>query len=121
MEAGFDAAATGSFIVQELPFAPHLNFHEYRFDWTQDSVSFYADGAFLAVIEQAVPVDSGSIIFSHWSNGNEVWSGGPPARDAVTTISYFKAYFNSSDPMLHDAFSSRCKNARQAHAVCTVN
>jgi len=43
-----------------------------------------------------IPNSPGGIHFSHWSNGDPAWSGGPPQSDAVLTVSYLKAYFNTS-------------------------
>lgn len=98
LQAGFNAAGTPSFLPYHLPFDPTAGFHEYRYDWTPTAVSFYADGLLLDTMTAPadIPSSPGSIHLSHWSNGDPAWSGGPPASDAVLTISYFKAYFNTS-------------------------
>jgi beta-glucanase (GH16 family) len=94
---GYDAANTSGFEVQHLPFRPDEKFHEYRFDWTKDRVSFYVDGEFLHDMTENIPTEGGGIFFNHWSNGDPAWSAGPPAQDTVMTISYMKSYFNSTD------------------------
>jgi hypothetical protein len=42
------------------------------------------------------------------SNGNDQWSQGPPEKDAVLTINYVKAYFNTSDSARDEQYASRC-------------
>jgi beta-glucanase (GH16 family) len=91
---GNDAAGTPTYEVAHLPFKPDGMFHEYRFDWTADRVSFYVDGKFLWEMTQSIPTEGGGIFFNHWSNGDPYWSAGPPDADTVMTISYMKAYFN---------------------------
>jgi len=95
-EAGDNAANTPTFVVFPLPFAPDAEFHEYRFDWSPEYVTFFADGTVLSTMTQAVPTAPGHISLIHWSNGNTGWSGGPPETDAVLTVQYVKSYFNSS-------------------------
>jgi beta-glucanase (GH16 family) len=96
--ANYDASKTANFIKSYLPFNPTTDFHEYRIDYLPDKVLFYADGAQLAQMNtSAVPTEAGRLILQHWSNGNPLWSGGPPEEDAVLQVRYVKAYFNSSD------------------------
>lgn len=117
---GFDASGTGTFDLQQLPFAPDDGFHEYRFDWAPDSVSFYADGQLIETMKTAIPTEAGHITLSHWSNGNPLWSGGPPEDDAITTVEYFKGYFNSSDPKRQGDWEKRCTAAKKPNATCVV-
>ena len=118
--AGFDAAGTGTFDLQQLPFSPDDGFHEYRFDWGPDSVSFYADGQLIRTMQTAIPTAAGHVTLSHWSNGNPLWSGGPPEEDAILTVEYFKGYFNSSDPKRQEDWARRCPNATTVNATCAV-
>ena len=120
LRAGFNAAGTPGFLPYNLPFDPTSAFHEYRYDWTPTAVSFYADGALLDTMTDAadVPSSAGSIHLSHWSNGDPAWSGGPPASDAVLTISYFKAYFNTSASSTPAPVMS-C-DTHSADAICVV-
>lgn len=120
LKNGFDAANTGTFDVQQLPFAPDDGFHEYRFDWAPNSVSFYADGVLLRTMDTDIPTSPGHITFSHWSNGDPLWSGGPPEEDAVLTVQYFKAYFNSSLDSRHSDWERRCKDPSAVNATCPV-
>ncbi|KAF1355767.1 concanavalin A-like lectin/glucanase [Lizonia empirigonia] len=94
---GNDAAGTPTYKVAPLPFRPDGMFHEYRFDWTADRVSFYVDGGFLWEMTEQLPTEGGGIFFNHWSNGDPKWSAGPPSADTVMTLSYMKGYFNSTD------------------------
>jgi hypothetical protein len=118
---GYNAAGTGNYIVANLPFNPAIGFHEYRIDFVPGSVIFYADSYVLATMDSsAIPTKAGHLILTHWSNGNPLWSAGPPAVDAVMTISYVKSYFNSSLTERTRAFESRCKDPHAPYAICRV-
>lgn len=67
-----------------------------------------------------VPHAAGKIILSHWSNGNALWSGGPPAVDAKITVSYVQAYFNSSNPARISDHAKRCPNPSAPNAICQI-
>jgi beta-glucanase (GH16 family) len=121
LQAGFDASKTGTFKVVNLTFDPTDGFHEYRFDYLQDRVRFYADSQLLAEMTgSAVPTSPGHLILQHWSNGNPLWSGGPPEEDATMTVSYVKAYFNSSDSSIQSSFNSGCQKALSKNSNDTV-
>jgi beta-glucanase (GH16 family) len=95
--AGYNAAHSGNMITSYLPFNPTVDFHEYRIDYLSDRVFFYADGQQLALLDtSAVPTKAGRLILQHWSNGNPLWSSGPPQTDSVLMVRYVKAYFNST-------------------------
>ena len=119
-QAGFNAADTGTFQIHQLPFDPSGAFHEYRFDWSPESVSFYADGGLLDTMTQAIPTSPGHITLSHWSTGNPDWSAGPPTTDAMLTVEYFKGYFNSSDPARQRDWANRCKDPLAVNATCPI-
>ncbi|KAK3333468.1 concanavalin A-like lectin/glucanase domain-containing protein [Cercophora scortea] len=124
-ESGFNAAQTGTFVKAYLPFDPTKDFHEYRIDYVPGQVFFYADGALLAGMNgSAVPTSAGHLILQHWSNGNALWSGGPPDRDAVLTVGYVKAYFNSSTARRREDWMRRCGGGGgggdSANAVCDI-
>jgi beta-glucanase (GH16 family) len=120
MNNGFDASGTAGFQVKQLPFRPDEMFHEYRFDWTKERVAFYVDGTFLYEITENVPQEGGGIFFNHWSNGDPKWSAGPPQSDTTMTISYMKAYFNSTDTeRSQNAYRERCPTY-DASKVCAI-
>ncbi|KZF26522.1 glycoside hydrolase family 16 protein [Xylona heveae TC161] len=118
--AGYDASHTTTFRLYELPFRPDEDYHEYRFDWLPGKVSFYADGHWLWDSSDAVPTKPGHLIMNHWSNGNSKWSRGPPTEDAFLSISYVKAYFNSSLDSRHADYARRCKDSSDARATCLI-
>lgn len=119
--AGYNAAGTGNYVVANLPFDPTDGFHEYRIDFIPGNVIYYADGHQLAKMNtSAVPTSPGHIILTQWSNGNPLWSSGPPSQESLITVSYVKAYFNSSDPARQSAFASRCKDPSTSGAVCAI-
>ncbi len=120
-EAGYDASKTGSFVKVFLPFNPTEGFHEYRIDYLPGQVFFYADGAVLAAMDgPAVPWSSGHLILQHWSNGNKLWSGGPPTEDAELAVRYVKAYFNSSLAQRQQDWQRRCRDPTAPNAVCKI-
>lgn len=118
--AGFSAANTSSFAVHPLPFAPDQGYHEYRFDWLPGKVSFYADGKWLQDMTTNAPDRPGHLILNHWSNGDAAWSGGPPAQDAALTVSYVKAYFNSSDGERQAQHGAACVDEKARERVCMI-
>ncbi|KAL8365991.1 hypothetical protein RB595_004664 [Gaeumannomyces hyphopodioides] len=120
-EAGYNAQATGNFRKVNLPFDPTRDFHEYRIDFLAGRVVFYADGQVLAEMGgAAVPDRGGHLILQHWSNGNPLWSGGPPPREAVLAVSYVRAYFNSSARARQGDWAGRCADAAAPGAVCQI-
>jgi Glycosyl hydrolases family 16 len=97
-DQGDDASKTPTFKHLALPFKTDDAFHEYRFDYSPGRVEFYVDSKRYVTFTGAdVPDKPGHVVFNHWSNGDPHWSYGPPTEDAVYTIGYLKAYFNSSD------------------------
>lgn len=61
-----------------------------------------------------------ALLLSHWSNGAPGWSQGPPTEDAVMTISYVKAYFNSSEPARQRDQALRCVDQQANNAICEI-
>lgn len=120
--AGGDASGTPAFRVIELPFESDLDVHEYRFDWSPEKVSFYADGKWLLDMtdKEYIPSAAGKIVVSQWSNGHDKWSGGPPEVDAKMLVTYVKAYFNSTDSAKTDAHAERCKDINAPNAICQI-
>jgi hypothetical protein len=92
-------------------------FHEYRFDWMPDRIDFYVDSSLVWTTTKNIPNSEGRLILSHSSNGNPAWSGGPPTEDAVMTVAYVKAYFNTT--LSRDEPRPEC-SAIQADTVCVV-
>jgi hypothetical protein len=121
VQAGFNAVATGNYIVANLPFDPTDGFHEYRIDFLPGNVIFYGDGTILGTMNtSAVPTMPGHMILTQWSNGNPLWSFGPPPTESVITVSYVKAYFNSSDPARRTDWAKRCKSPTSIGATCVI-
>ncbi|EQB55059.1 hypothetical protein GCG54_00006227 [Colletotrichum gloeosporioides] len=121
LEKGYDATGTGNFIKANLGFNPTTGFHEYRIDYLSDEVIFYADGVIIGSMNgSAVPVEGGHLILQHWSNGNPLWSGGPPKKDAILAVASVKAYFNSSLDSRKADHQARCVDLSAPDAVCTI-
>ncbi|KAK2042279.1 concanavalin A-like lectin/glucanase [Colletotrichum somersetense] len=121
LEKGYDASSTGNFLTINLGFNPTTEFHEYRIDYLRDKVIFYADGKVLGAMNgSAVPTQGGHLILQHWSNGNPLWSGGPPKTDAIMTVASVKAYFNSSLETRKADHESRCIDPVAPGAVCAI-
>lgn len=121
LEAGYDASKTGSFKRVRLDFDPTDAFHEYRFDYLPGQVLFYADGKLLARMKGGdMPSSGGHLILQHWSNGNPLWSGGPPKEDATVTVSFVKAYFNSSNSERQSQLVQQCHKSSEETSGCAV-
>jgi beta-glucanase (GH16 family) len=118
---GFSTTSSGDYKIVNLPFDPRTGFHEYRIDFVPGKVLFYADGQVLATMQTTVvPSMPGHLILTQWSNGNPLWSGGPPASDALMMVSYVKAYFNSSLQSRQHDLAGRCSNPVAPSAVCSI-
>lgn len=122
LEAGYDASKTGTYKRVNLDFDPTDAFHEYRFDYTPNRVLFYADSKLIAQMAgENMPSAGGHLILQHWSNGNQWWSGGPPTESATVTVSYVKAYFNSSEPEHQEGLRQECLQSKtRSSAICAV-
>ncbi|KAK2002164.1 concanavalin A-like lectin/glucanase [Colletotrichum falcatum] len=121
LEKGYDASSTGNFLRVNLDFNPTTDFHEYRIDYIRDKVTFYADGKVLGAMNgSAVPTKGGHLILQHWSNGNPLWSGGPPQMDAIMTVAFVKAYFNSSLDARRADYERWCIDPAAPGAVCAI-
>ena len=121
VQAGFNAVGSGNYLVANLPFNPTIGYHEYRFDFVPGNVIFLADGHELATMNtSAVPTQPGHLILTNWSNGNKLWSFGPPPADAVISVAYVKAYFNSSLSERQSAWATRCKGSSSPDAICAI-
>lgn len=119
--AGFQTPNTSTYGRPEVPVDLVNAYHEYRIDWVPGRASFYLDGNwFWDLVSDHVPVMPSALLLSHWSNGAPGWSQGPPASDAVMTISYVKAYFNSSNPQRSSDYAKRCVDRTASNAICTV-
>lgn len=120
-ELGFQTPNTSTYGQPVVPVSLYDSFHEFRIDWTPGKASFYFDGEWTWDLEDSnVPVEPSTMLLSHWSNGAPGWSQGPPLEDAVMTISYFKAYFNSSDAKRTEDYTGRCKDPSELDAVCVI-
>lgn len=118
--AGDNAAGTDTYRIVDLSFDPADGMHEYRFDWLPNKVSFYADGAWIQDLEYTYPDMPGHLSLNHWNNGNADWSQGPPLENAVLTVAYVKAYFNSSDPDKIAQYAQQCQDGGSTAQTCQV-
>jgi beta-glucanase (GH16 family) len=117
---GYQLPNTSTYGRPVIPAALTDEYHEYRFDWMPNRVSFYFDGKWLWDLVTDVPSWRTAILLSHWSNGASGWTQGPPTENAVMTVSYFKAYFNSSDSQRSSDYKNRCKDPSAANAICVI-
>ncbi|CAL8584759.1 hypothetical protein XPA_010345 [Xanthoria parietina] len=79
IHAGPEVSTNELFRPTPLSFRPQDGYHEYRFDWTPERITYYADGQFLWETSVGVPKQAGGLTLNHWSNGDPGWSSGLPA------------------------------------------
>jgi beta-glucanase (GH16 family) len=121
IKSGFNSADTGNYRRVNLPFDPTTSYHEYRIDYVPGSIVFYADTEVLTRFDAStIPFSPGHLIVTHWSNGNILWSAGPPVKNAILSVGYVKAYFNSSLPKRHSDWAQRCKDPSLKTAICVI-
>jgi hypothetical protein len=99
---------------------PSEGYNEYRFDWLPSSITYYINGNMAWSTNWNVPDSAGRVHLSHWSNGNPLWSGGPPAQDAVMTVSYVKAYFNSTNTTRNSEYGKICPAEGSGELMCEI-
>lgn len=80
-----------------------------------DRIDYYIDGTKYHTRTENIPDAKGHLSLGHWSNG--AWTGGPPLQDAVMTVGYVKAYFNTTT---RDEPNKGCTGLSMAHSVCDV-
>ncbi|KAL8922923.1 MAG: hypothetical protein Q9208_004885 [Pyrenodesmia sp. 3 TL-2023] len=120
IHAGPEVPTNELFRPTPVSFRPQDGYHDYRFDWTPERITYYADGQFLWETTIGVPKKAGGLTINHWSNGDPGWSNGPPAQDAHMQFSYIKAYFNSSSDASNADYKLRCKDPSDPNAICQV-
>ena len=87
-------------------------FHELRFDFLPDRIDFYIEDHLVLTQSETVPTSPGSLSLKHYvEDGRE----DPPAHDAVMTVSYVKAYYNTT---AHGEPLSTCYDVKEN--VCVV-
>jgi beta-glucanase (GH16 family) len=120
-KTGFNSADTGNYRRVNLPFNPTNAYHEYRIDYVPGSIVFYADTEVLTRFDAStIPFSPGHLILTHWSNGNILWSSGPPVENATLSVGYVKGYFNSSLPKRQEDWKIRCKDPSAKGAICVI-
>jgi len=68
----------------------------HRLDWTPSQTAFYYNNQLETTITKNVPTSASTLIFNVWSDGGTGWTQGPPTADAISTVYYINAYFNST-------------------------
>lgn len=102
----------------QVPSNSSDGFHEYRFDWSPDRVSFFTDGQHVRDLLDGVPQTPGRIILNHWSNRDPNWTKGPPVKDVYMTVAYMKAYLNkTSGIQTHSQSDNVCEVLDQHGSV----
>jgi beta-glucanase (GH16 family) len=73
--------------TMRLPFNPTTSFHEYRFDYSQASVTFYADGIEMRSWDTGIPQRTSThLMVNSWCPG---WlEGKRPKKSAPTQVDW---------------------------------
>lgn len=79
------------------------DYHELRFDWLPEETIFYVNGVNVGSIPS--PFEAGSMLISHWANGDDGWSG-YPYQDAFLKVRNVSYSFNTTDLSLESANAS---------------
>jgi hypothetical protein len=69
------------------------DFHEYRFDWFPGRIDFFFDNIPAGTASESIPDSAGTLELVH---GVDNGFANPPAQDAVMTVGYVKAYYNTT-------------------------
>ncbi|KAF8600000.1 concanavalin A-like lectin/glucanase [Ceratobasidium sp. AG-I] len=90
-----------------IPGADFTAFHEHRLDWLPGSSKYFYDGTLKSTVSKNSPTVASSLLANVWSDGGSGWTQGPPTSDAIATIYYIKAYFNSTS-LSASQFNTQC-------------
>ncbi|KAB5588587.1 Glycoside hydrolase family 16 protein [Ceratobasidium theobromae] len=101
-----------------IPGADFTAFHEHRLDWLPASSKYYYDGSLKSTVSKNSPTVPSSLLANVWSDGGSGWTQGPPTQDAIATIYYIKAYFNSTS-LTESQFNAQCA-AASSQTPCSV-
>ncbi|KAJ7672764.1 hypothetical protein B0H17DRAFT_1083902 [Mycena rosella] len=109
----------------EIPGADFTTFGVHRIDWLPSSTIYsYAGsnhGASITsttTVTKNVPTTASEFVLNVWSNGDPIFSKGPPIADAIATVQYVHLYFNSTS-FSAASFNSACSRAGHI-AQCSV-
>ncbi|CZT22965.1 uncharacterized protein RCC_08673 [Ramularia collo-cygni] len=103
---GNDTSSTSSSLSFEQ------NFHEWSFTWLPDIVHFGLDANYSKSITKNVPQAPGTIVLSHWSNGNPKYSQGPPTVKSTKVVEFLQAVYNDAN-----ATALECKKVQEACVI----
>ncbi|KAG8815242.1 hypothetical protein FRC19_001170 [Serendipita sp. 401] len=107
LNGDIDPDATKDVVV---PGADFTAFGEHRIDWLPTASKYFYNQAQTATITKNVPTTSSRIILNVWSNGDSLFSKGPPTADSIATVQWVQLYFNSTS-LAEPAFQTACANA----------
>ncbi|CAO1626496.1 unnamed protein product [Parajaminaea phylloscopi] len=110
--------STETYAWQKFP-SPHGesmsdDFRFWSFQWLPDIVYYGLDLTYASNLTHEVQKVPGYVLISHWSDGNPLFSGGPPLQDTLFTISDVISIYNSSEARLPFA----CQHVQ---APCSVD
>ena len=88
-------------------------FVEYRMDWTDYDVAFWADKALTRQVppsNRTLPSIPQPLSLKHWSTGDSTYMQGPPAARSEASVAWIRMFFNSSLMAVdrHEVFNSQC-------------
>lgn len=92
-----DNCVNYTYVVRpDSPGTVFWNFNEYRMDWNDESIDWYIDTNMTRTMPSTNWTLPMSLVFKHWSNGDQNWMQGPPINDTSGQIGWMRAFFNSS-------------------------
>ncbi|KAK3046135.1 hypothetical protein LTR09_012361 [Extremus antarcticus] len=90
------------------------DFVDYRMDWTDYDVAFWANTILTRQVgpsNRTLPGLPQPFYLSHWSTGDSSYMQGPPAVRSEANVAWIRTFFNSSlmTAQEHQDFDSRCQ------------
>ncbi|KAG8794421.1 hypothetical protein FRC17_008297, partial [Serendipita sp. 399] len=107
LDGDVDPNASKTVVVSGADFTA---FGEHRIDWLPTSTNYFYNQVQKTSITKNVPNTPSRIILNVWSNGDPLFSKGPPTADAIATIQWVQLYFNSTS-LDEAAFRTACTAA----------
>lgn len=95
----YTSGAGGHEFVYDLGFDASKDFHEYGFDWQEDSITWYVDGVAVYRATESIPSHPGNIMMNIWNvaDAYSSWAGRFDEKDLPTSAEYQWIGYHSAE------------------------
>ncbi|WVR00139.1 hypothetical protein IAU59_007281 [Kwoniella sp. CBS 9459] len=92
-----------------FPNDPTQGFNRYTIGWFDDGPQFFYNDAPTAVRpEIKIPTNKCSVIINNWTNGDPVFTQGPPTTDNILKVRKIEYYYSTGETTVYPALKDGC-------------